>query len=159
MDPILMHLAPEVVDCALRSCIYTTDDNQSPDFTARAGVTGTNCYPKVVEGALEQCGKTVHHHTAVMPKPLGAIREKLGEVLYTRLDPAVFYANSGFKAVETSIRLARMATRRPKNVVFRAGFPAHGVTGRETMARLERFEAVVDAVTGAVCARVRVQTS
>ncbi|MDO5629088.1 MAG: aminotransferase class III-fold pyridoxal phosphate-dependent enzyme [Mobilicoccus sp.] len=127
LSPLLKQATPVVVDHALGSWIHGTDGRDYLDFTTGIGVTSTgHCHPTVVEAAREQVGKVIHaQYTTVMHPPLLALTEKLGEVLPEGLD-SVFYANSGSEAVESAVRLSRMATGRPNIVVFQGSF--HGRT-------------------------------
>lgn len=127
LSPLLTQATPVVVDHASGCWIRGTDGRDYLDFTTGIGVTSTgHCHPRVVEAAREQCGKIIHaQYTTVMHQPLLALTEKLGEVLPARLD-SVFYANSGSEAIESGLRLARMATGRPNIIVFQGGF--HGRT-------------------------------
>lgn len=127
LSPLLKQATPVIVERALGSWIYGTNEEKYLDFTTGIGVTSTgHCHPRVVEAAREQAGVIIHaQYTTVMHKPLLALTEKLGEVLPAGLD-SVFYANSGSEAVEASLRLARMATGRPNIIAFHGGF--HGRT-------------------------------
>ncbi|MFT4218977.1 MAG: aminotransferase class III-fold pyridoxal phosphate-dependent enzyme [Microbacterium sp.] len=127
LSPILKQATPVVVEQAEGNWILGTDGVRYLDFTSGIGVTSTgHCHPRVVAAARAQVGRVIHAQaTTVMHKPLLALTEKLGSVLPEGLD-SVFYANSGAEAVEASMRLARMATRRPNIVAFQGGF--HGRT-------------------------------
>ncbi|WP_040157030.1 aspartate aminotransferase family protein [Mobilicoccus massiliensis] len=127
LSPLLKQATPVVVDHASGSWIHGTDGKDYLDFTTGIGVTSTgHCHPRVVEAAREQVGKVIHaQYTTVMHPPLLELTQKLGEVLPEGLD-SVFYANSGSEAVESAVRLARMAKGRPNIVVFQGSF--HGRT-------------------------------
>lgn len=127
LSPLLKQATPVVVDHASGSWIRGTDGRDYLDFTTGIGVTSTgHCHPDVVAAAREQCGKIIHaQYTTVMHQPLLELTDKLGEFLPEGLD-SVFYANSGSEAVESAVRLARMATGRPYIVTVQGGF--HGRT-------------------------------
>lgn len=85
-----------------------------------------HCHPRVVAAAREQIGKVIHAQaTTVMHRPMLEFINELGTVLPATLD-SIFFSNSGSEAVESALRLARMATGRQNIVAFQGGF--HGRT-------------------------------
>lgn len=127
LSPLLKQATPVVVEKAEGNWILGTDGVRYLDFTSGIGVTSTgHCHPRVVAAAQKQVATVIHAQaTTVMHQPLLELTEKLSDVLPTGLD-SVFYSNSGSEAVESSLRLARMATGRPNIVTFQGGF--HGRT-------------------------------
>ncbi|WP_168581834.1 aspartate aminotransferase family protein [Gephyromycinifex aptenodytis] len=151
LSPLLKQATPVVVDHAAGSWIHGTDGRDYLDFTTGIGVTSTgHCHPRVVEAAREQCGKIIHaQYTTVMHQPLLQLTEKLGDVLPPKLD-SVFYANSGSEAVESAVRLARMATGRPNIVVFQGGFHGRTVAAATLTTAGTRFSAGFSPLMGGV---------
>lgn len=127
LSPVFKQATSVVVDHAEGSWIISTDGRRYLDFTSGIGVTSTgHCHPRVVAAAREQVGKVIHaQSTTVMHPPLLELTRKLGDVLPKGID-SVFFANAGAEAVEASLRLARMATKRPNIIAFQGGF--HGRT-------------------------------
>jgi 4-aminobutyrate aminotransferase len=151
LSPLLKQATPVVVERALGSWIYGTDGQEYLDFTTGIGVTSTgHCHPEVVAAAREQTGVIIHaQYTTVMHKPLIALTDKLGEVLPDGLD-SVFYANSGSEAVEASIRLARMATRRPNIIAFHGGFHGRTVAAASLTTAGTKFRSGFSPIMGGV---------
>ncbi|MGH3458130.1 aspartate aminotransferase family protein [Aeromicrobium sp.] len=151
LSPHLKQATPVVVDHALGSWIHGTDGREYLDFTTGIGVTSTgHCHPRVVAAAQEQAGKIIHaQYTTVMHPPLLELTEKLGEVLPDGLD-SLFYANSGSEAVESAIRLARMATGRPNIVTFQGGFHGRTVAAATLTTAGTRFSAGFSPLMGGV---------
>lgn len=127
LSPALQQSSSVLVDHAQGSWIYADDGREYLDFTTGIGVTSTgHCHPRVVAAAREQIGKVIHAQaTTVMHKPMLEFISELGTVLPASLD-SIFFSNSGSEAVESALRLARMATGRQNIVAFQGGF--HGRT-------------------------------
>src|SRR5699024_3791210 len=119
----LKQATPVTIERANGNWIFGVDKKAYLDFTSGIGLTSTgHCHPRVVLAAQEQVANVIHAQaTTVMHNPLLDLTEKLGEVLLKSLD-SVFYSNSGAEAVESAIRLARMATGRPNIGAFQGGF-------------------------------------
>lgn len=127
LSPVLKQSSSVVVDHALGSWIYSTSGERYLDFTTGIGVVSTgHCHPRVVAAAREQVGSVIHAQaTTVMHRPMLDFVDQLGTVLPPSLD-TVFFSNSGSEAVESALRLARMASGRPNIIAFQGGF--HGRT-------------------------------
>lgn len=151
LSPLLKQATPVVVDRASGSWIHGQDGKDYLDFTTGIGVTSTgHCHPRVVEAAREQTGKIIHaQYTTVMHQPLLDLTERLGDVLPQGLD-SIFYANSGSEAVESAVRLARMATGRPNIVVFQGGFHGRTVAAATLTTAGTRFSAGFSPLMGGV---------
>ena len=151
LSPLLKQATPVVVDHASGCWIHGQDGVDYLDFTTGIGVTSTgHCHPRVVEAAREQAGSIIHaQYTTVMHQPLLDLTERLGEVLPEGLD-SVFYANSGSEAVESAVRLARMATGRPNIVVFQGGFHGRTVAAATLTTAGTRFAAGFSPLMGGV---------
>lgn len=97
------------------------------DFTSGIGVTNTgHCHPKVVAAIHEQADLLLHvHQNTAFHAPMLRVLEALQEVVPSEIE-TFFFANSGAEAVESAVKLARQATKRPNIIVFQRGF--HGRT-------------------------------
>jgi 4-aminobutyrate aminotransferase len=127
LSPALKQSSSVVVDHAKGSWIYAQDGRRYLDFTTGIGVTSTgHCHPRVVKAAQEQIGKVIHAQaTTVMHQPMLDFIDELGTVLPEQLN-SIFFSNSGSEAVESALRLAKMATGRQNIIAFQGGF--HGRT-------------------------------
>lgn len=127
LSPVLTQSSSVLVDHASGSWIYDSKGESYLDFSTGIGVTSTgHCHPRVVAAARDQVGKVIHAQaTTVRHRPMADFIDELSTVLPSSLD-SVFFSNSGSEAVESAIRLARMATGRPNIIAFQGGF--HGRT-------------------------------
>lgn len=129
--PYLTKAVPHLVDSiVLRGegpYVWDHRDRRYLDFTSGIGVTNTgHCHPKVVDAVKEQAGLLLHtHQNTAFHAPMLRVLEGLRSVVPSALD-TFFFANSGAEAVESSLKLARQATKRPNVIVFQRGF--HGRT-------------------------------
>ncbi|OGD38082.1 MAG: 4-aminobutyrate aminotransferase, partial [Candidatus Aminicenantes bacterium RBG_19FT_COMBO_58_17] len=107
--------------------IWDHNDRRYLDFTSGIGVTNTgHCHPKVVAAIHEQADLLLHvHQNMAFHAPMLRVLEALRGVVPPELD-TFFFANSGAEAVESAVKLARQATKRPNIIVFQRGF--HGRT-------------------------------
>ena len=107
--------------------LYTTDGRKMLDLTCGIGVTNTgHSHPRVVKAIQEQAAKLLHGQAnIVIHRPMLDLIGELRQIVPENLD-GFFFSNSGAEAVEASVKLARMATKRPNIVVFQGSF--HGRT-------------------------------
>ena len=107
--------------------LYTTDGRKMLDLTCGIGVTNTgHSHPRVVKAIQEQAAKLLHGQAnIVIHRPMLDLIGELRQIVPEHLD-GFFFSNSGAEAVEASVKLARMATKRPNIVVFQGSF--HGRT-------------------------------
>ncbi len=107
--------------------IWDHNDKRYLDFTSGIGVTNTgHCHPKVVAAIHEQADLLLHtHQNIAFHAPMLRVIEALREVVPAELD-TFYFANSGAEAVESAVKLARQATKRPNIIAFQRGF--HGRT-------------------------------
>jgi 4-aminobutyrate aminotransferase len=122
---------PLVVEEASGMVVTDPDGNRFLDFAAGIAVCSTgHCHPRVVAAIREQAGKLLHMcPTDFYTRPVAELAERLAQVAPVRSgggSPRVFFTNSGAEAVETSIKLARLRTKRQKIVAFFGAF--HGRT-------------------------------
>ncbi|EJU04365.1 acetylornithine aminotransferase [Dacryopinax primogenitus] len=98
------------------------------DFSSGIGVVNFgHCHPKISGAAAEQAMKIVHAQSSIaFSRPYVELVERLIPLMpHPSLD-TFFFWNSGAEAVEASIKLARMATKRQNVIVMQGGF--HGRT-------------------------------
>jgi 4-aminobutyrate aminotransferase len=111
------------------SWLTTIDGERYLDYTSGIGVTNTgHAHPRVVAAVAEQASRLLHGQQNIVYHEAGLrLHERLAKTL-----PGdgwgVFLANSGAEAVESAVKLARVATDRPAIVAFRGGF--HGRTAQ-----------------------------
>jgi len=119
-----------VIERGEGSWLTTVDGDRYLDYTSGIAVTNTgHAHPRIAAAIAEQAAKLIHGQQNI-------VYHEPGLLLHQRLPryfpgmPAeeigVFLSNSGAEAVEASIKLAKMATRRPLIVAFHGGF--HGRT-------------------------------
>jgi 4-aminobutyrate aminotransferase len=133
VPPVWARYTDLVVDRADGSWIETVDGERYLDYTSGIGVTNTgHSHPRVVAAIAEQAARMLHgQQNIVYHKPGLLLHERLpryfpGAAEAPAGEYGVFLSNSGAEAVEASVKLAKMATRRPLVVCFRGGF--HGRT-------------------------------
>ncbi|MCS6826631.1 MAG: aminotransferase class III-fold pyridoxal phosphate-dependent enzyme [Caldilinea sp.] len=112
--------------------LYDADGVRYMDFTSGIGVTNTgHAHPRVVRAIQEQAGTLIFGQMNIVITPAALrLAQKLDEVTPPTIEQ-FFFSNSGAEAVEASVKLARMATKRRNLIVMQGSF--HGRT-HQTMA-------------------------
>ncbi|MFA4857898.1 MAG: aminotransferase class III-fold pyridoxal phosphate-dependent enzyme [Candidatus Margulisiibacteriota bacterium] len=107
--------------------LFGLDGKKYLDFaTGIAALPVGHCHPKVVKAATAQVKKLIHVNTGIAYYEANiALAEKMVKITPPGLD-MVFFNQSGSEAVETALKLAKYATKKPGIVCFRGGF--HGRT-------------------------------
>ncbi|MCG8606435.1 aminotransferase class III-fold pyridoxal phosphate-dependent enzyme [bacterium] len=107
--------------------LYTKEGRRYLDFTSGIGVTNTgHAHPVVVKAIQEQAARLLHGQiNIVYHEPLLELAESLVDVLPASLD-AYFFTNSGAEAVESAVKLAKVASGKSNVIVFKGSF--HGRT-------------------------------
>jgi 4-aminobutyrate aminotransferase len=129
--PYLSKAVPHLVDSIFvrgeGAYIWDQNDRRYLDFTSGIGVTNTgHCHPKVVSAIHEQADLLLHtHQNTAFHAPMLHLIKALYDIVPPELD-RFYFANSGAEAVESAIKLARQATKRPNIIAFQRGF--HGRT-------------------------------
>jgi len=129
--PYLTKAVPHMVDSIFvrgeGAYIWDHNDRRYLDFTSGIGVTNTgHCHPEVVAAIHEQADLLLHtHQNTAFHAPMLRVIQGLRGILPAALD-TYFFANSGAEAVESAVKLARQATKRPNIIAFERGF--HGRT-------------------------------
>ena len=104
------------------------DGNLFLDFAAGIAVTSTgHCHPQVVAAIKEQAAELIHFSASDFFLPIyPEVCRQLARLAPMSGRCRVYLGNSGTEVVETSIKLARYATKRPYIVSFLGAF--HGRT-------------------------------
>lgn len=110
--------------------VWDADGNRFLDFTSAFGVAGLgHRNPEVVAAMGEQANRLLHGMGDVHPTALkGELCRRLSELTFERwqLGPGkVILSNSGFEAVESALKTARLATGKPGVLAFDNGY--HGL--------------------------------
>ena len=102
------------------------DGNLFLDFAAGIAVTSTgHCHPQVVAAIKEQAAQLIHFSASDFYLPIyPEVCERIARIAPIDGPARVYLGNSGTEVVETAIKLARYATRRPYVVAFLGAF--HG---------------------------------
>ncbi len=108
--------------------IEDIDGNRFLDFSAGIAVNSTgHGHPVVVEAIRRQAGELIHYSASDFFLPIYAeLCERLAGIAPISGPVRAYLGNSGAEVVEASIKLARLATRRPYLVSFMGAF--HGRT-------------------------------
>jgi 4-aminobutyrate aminotransferase len=129
--PYLTQAVPHMVDTIFMRgqgpYIWDHNDRRYLDFTSGIGVVNTgHCHPKVVAAIHEQADLLLHtHQNTAFHAPMLRVIQGLRGILPSQLD-TYFFANSGAEAVESALKLARQATKKPNIIAFQRSF--HGRT-------------------------------
>lgn len=128
ISPVWSRTFPLTVSHGEGCYIYDTEGNRYLDFTSGIGVVNTgHCHPKVVAAAREQVGKIIHAQVNnYYHLPLIQLTDAMLTVVPDPAFNSFFFVNSGAEAVESAIKLARHATKRPNLITFQGAF--HGRT-------------------------------
>ena len=132
--PLWSRYTDLIIERGSGSWLETIDGERYLDYTSGIGVTNTgHSHPAVTAAIAEQAAQVIHaQQNIVYHKPGLALHERLpnyfpGGATAENGDPiALFLSNSGAEAIEASVKLAKIATRRPLVIAFRGGF--HGRT-------------------------------
>ncbi|MEX2546982.1 MAG: aspartate aminotransferase family protein [Chloroflexota bacterium] len=119
-----------IVERGEGSWLVTADGERYLDYTSGIGVVNTgHAHPRVVAAIADQAAKVIHaQQNIVYHKPGLELHERLPRYFPGDVGEPVglFLSNSGAEAIEASVKLAKIATRRPLVIAFRGGF--HGRT-------------------------------
>lgn len=110
--------------------VWDADGNRFLDFTSAFGVAGLGHRNEEVVAAMSaQAGKLLHGMGDVHPTALkGELCAKLSELTFERWQAGagkVVLSNSGFEAIETALKTARVATGKAGVMAFSNGY--HGL--------------------------------
>ncbi len=110
--------------------VWDADGNRFLDFTSAFGVAGLgHRNPEIVAALHTQADQLLHGMGDVHPTRLkGELCRELSRLTYERWEGAsgkVVLSNSGFEAIETALKTARIATGKPKIIAFENAY--HGL--------------------------------
>lgn len=110
--------------------VWDADGNRFLDFTSAFGVTGLgHRHPEIVEAMKEQSDQLLHGMGDVHPTGLKVeLCEQLSKLTFEKWGAGsgkVVLSNSGFEAVETALKTARLATGKRRVMAFTNGY--HGL--------------------------------
>ena len=119
-----------VIERGEGSWLFDTDGERYLDYTSGIAVTNTgHAHPRIAAAIAEQATKALHlQQNIVYHKPGLELHERLPRYFPGDVGEPIglFLSNSGAEAIEASVKLAKIATRRPLVIAFRGGF--HGRT-------------------------------
>jgi 4-aminobutyrate aminotransferase len=133
--PVWARYTDLVIERGSGSWLETVDGERYLDYSSGIGVTNTgHAHPRVAAAIAEQAAKVIHaQQNIVYHQPGLELHRRLPGYFPGATDGAVngepiglFLSNSGAEAIEASVKLAKVATRRPLVIAFRGGF--HGRT-------------------------------
>ena len=135
--PLWSRYTDLVIERGSGSWLETIDGERYLDYTSGIAVTNTgHAHPRVATAIAEQAAKVIHaQQNIVYHQPGLELHERLphyfpggaGVAGGERSEPiGLFLSNSGAEAIESAVKLAKVATRRPLVIAFRGGF--HGRT-------------------------------
>ena len=133
--PVWSRYTDLVVERGSGSWLETVDGQRYLDYSSGIGVANTgHSHPRVAAAIAEQAAKVIHaQQNIVYHQPGLELHRRLPGYFPGSMNGAVdgepiglFLSNSGAEAIEASVKLAKVATRRPLVIAFRGGF--HGRT-------------------------------
>jgi len=127
LSPVWTHMTQVQPARAEGIYLYDAAGARYTDFTSGIGVINTgHCHPRIVKAIQDQAANLIFGQmNIVIPPTALALAERLNEVTPASIDQ-FFFSNSGAEAVEASVKLARMATKRKNVIVMQGSF--HGRT-------------------------------
>jgi 4-aminobutyrate aminotransferase len=128
LSPVWTRIFPLTISHGEGCYIFDTEGRRYLDFTSGIGVTNTgHCHPKVVAAAREQVGKIIHAQmNNYYHLPALELTDSLLTIVPDKSFDCFFFTNSGAEAIESAVKLARMASKKPNIIVFQQAF--HGRT-------------------------------
>ena len=109
------------------SWIIDVEGRRFLDFGSGIAVTNVgHCHPRVVAAIRAQAGLLLHTSVAVHHAIAVQLAERIARLVPFLDEPQAFFCNSGAEAVDGSLKLARLVTRRPGVIAFQGAF--HGRT-------------------------------
>ena len=135
-------------DRAQATNVWDVDGNRFLDFTSAFGVAGLgHRHPEVVDAMLSQSQRLLHGMGDVHPTQLKVdLCAKLSEVTFERWGSGsgkVILSNSGFEAIESALKTARLATGKSGILAFERGYHGLGY-GSLLGTALDRFREPFD---------------
>jgi 4-aminobutyrate aminotransferase len=106
--------------------VEDVDGNVYLDFVSGIAVTNLgHCPPAVVKAVQEQVANMIHFPGILMSQPLeGQLCEELNKIVPGDFNKLTYFNLSGAGAIDAAIKVARWATKRPREIAFYGAF--HG---------------------------------
>ncbi|KAI0730323.1 pyridoxal phosphate-dependent transferase [Fomitopsis betulina] len=117
-----------VVEKGEGSYLTVADGRKMLDFTCGIGVTNLgHCHPRISGAAAKQCMEVVHMQCSIaFHPPYLKLIEKLLPLMPDPSLNSFFFVNSGSEAIETAIKMAKIATGRQNIISLQGAY--HGRT-------------------------------
>jgi len=151
VPPVWGRITDLIVERGEGSWLVTPDGERYLDYSSGIGVTNTgHAHPTVVAAVQAQAAKLLHgQQNIVFHEPGLRLYERLRHVLPGGPWQA-FLANSGAEAVESSVKLARVATGRPVIIAFRYSFHGRTAQAMALTAAKDVYRAAFEPLPGSV---------
>lgn len=132
------YLTQIAVSSAQGSVVTDVDGNQLLDFAGGIGVLALGHRPAAVQSAVQKQAAKLMHMCAIVAtyEPYVEVAERLNQITPGQFTKKTMLANTGAEAVESSIKMARVATGRQAILVFEGGY--HGRSNL-TMAMTSKY--------------------
>lgn len=132
------YLTQIAVSSAQGSVVTDVDGNQLLDFAGGIGVLALGHRPAAVQSAVQEQAAKLMHMCAIVAtyEPYVEVAERLNQITPGQFTKKTMLANTGAEAVESSIKMARVATGRQAILVFEGGY--HGRSNL-TMAMTSKY--------------------
>lgn len=132
------YLTELAVESANGAVVTDVDGNQLLDFAGGIGVLAAgHCPPGVVSAIQDQAASLLHMCAIVASyEPMVALAEALNDITPGDFEKKSLLMNSGAEAVESAVKIARVATGRQAILVFEGGY--HGRTNM-TMSMTSKY--------------------
>lgn len=128
LSPVLGRYFEDFEIASGRGCyLYGIDGKEYLDFSSGIASCSTgHCHPKVVKAAVAQAKKLIHICIGIaLYEPYIKLGERIREIA-PMPEAQIFCCQSGAEAVESAIKLAKYAQKKPGIIAFNGGF--HGRT-------------------------------
>jgi 4-aminobutyrate aminotransferase-like enzyme len=155
----ITHLDPDgtwpiVWERAKGNYVWDANGHKYLDLTAAFGVAAAgHANGRVIAAAKKQMAQLLHAMGDVHPHPLKAkLARELSRITFERWRSAntgkTIFCNSGFEAVETALKTAMLATRKPGVIAFSGGYHGLGY-GALTLTHRDYFRRPFESQLGA----------
>jgi 4-aminobutyrate aminotransferase len=106
--------------------VEDVDGNVYLDFLSGIAVTNLgHCPPTVVKAVQDQVAKLIHFPGILCSQPLeGELAAELSKIVPGDFTKKTYFTCTGCNAIDSAIKVARWATKRPRNIAFQGAF--HG---------------------------------
>lgn len=118
--------APDVIDRATRTSLFTEDGRELLDFTSgqMSAILG-HSHPDIVATVRDQVGRLDHLYSGMLSRPVLDLARRLCDTVPDPLDKAALLT-TGAEANEAALRMAKLVTGKYETVSFARSW--HGMT-------------------------------